>query len=140
GRWSQDKLPAECAHRYTCHRRGSVQRTCSMPISTSDLSRMPDIESLRRILRAVSMMEFILDLSLGDGMFPEHQFKPRWWQGVDVASWDNQQGDNYFVVFDKAGCWLRGFAHEAETSPVRRNSSWLPSVFFKGMPAAFERW
>jgi hypothetical protein len=46
-----------------------------------------------------------------------------------MGSMRNGQGDDFFALFNKAGCWLKGFAHEAPMTPYREeNGAVWPGV------------
>lgn len=40
-----------------------------------------------------------------------------------MGSMRNGQGDEFFALFNTAGCWFKGFAHEAPMSPYRDDGS-----------------
>ena len=46
-------------------------------------------------------------------------YNPHWGDPLDerMATLDNGSGDGYFLVFSKAGAFLKGFDHESEMTP-----------------------
>ncbi|HVT81802.1 MAG TPA: hypothetical protein VHM90_14245 [Phycisphaerae bacterium] len=110
-----------------------------MPISTRDLSSMPEIEALRRYLQSAAMLEAILVSGSGFDMLPDHRFDSRWVKGEQLAMWDNGQGDNFFCVFTEDGCWIKGFDHEAMMTPYRVRPPSIWKDMFKGMPTCFKK-
>jgi hypothetical protein len=58
-------------------------------------------------------------------------FNNRWSPGEQMGSMRNGQGDHYFALFNAAGCWLKGFDHEA---PYASDSLKTAGVF-DGVPA-----
>ena len=61
-------------------------------------------------------------------------FNARWAPGEEMGSMRNGQGDHYFAHFNTAGCWLKGFDHEAAVSPAI-----VVSRILEGMPTEFAR-
>jgi hypothetical protein len=84
--------------------------------STRDLSGFPLPASLRRIMQALAMLDAILEEEWADRYF---SFNSHWAPGTQMGSMRNGQGDDLFAVFDEAGCFIRGFAHESAMSPWR---------------------
>ncbi|MGH9772550.1 MAG: hypothetical protein ACRD4Q_12775, partial [Candidatus Acidiferrales bacterium] len=82
--------------------------------STRDLSRLPDVKSLRRNLQAMALLDAILcpqwDLRY-------YSFSSTWAPGEEMGSMRNGSGDDFFAHFSAAGCWLKGFDHESPMSP-----------------------
>lgn len=85
-----------------------------MTISTRDLSALPDVEGLRQLLRSLAMLDAILCEDWEGRYF---SFDSRWGQGQMLGSMRNGSGDGFYAVFNDAGCFLKGFAHEALMSP-----------------------
>jgi hypothetical protein len=88
-----------------------------MAISTRELNALPDVKQLRRLLQSLAMLDAILS--------PEWQsryysFNARWAKGELMGSMRDGCGDDFFALFNAAGCFLKGFAHEASMSPYRR--------------------
>jgi hypothetical protein len=85
-------------------------------ISICDLSRLPDVDRLRRTLQSMALLDAII--------YPEWQnryysFDAGWCVGEQMGSMRNGSGDDFFALFNAAGCCLKGFAHEALMSPYR---------------------
>lgn len=87
-------------------------------ISTRDLSLLPDVDSLRRTLRAMAMLDAIL---CREWQFRYYSFNTTWAAGEQMGSMRNGSGDEFFAYFGSAGCWLKGFAHEYPMTPYREN-------------------
>ena len=87
-------------------------------ISTRDLSLMSDVNVLRRSLQAAAMLDAIL---CPDWQYRYHLFNAAWAAGEQLATIRNGSGDDCFVHFGPAGCWVKGFAHESVMSPHRRD-------------------
>jgi hypothetical protein len=85
-------------------------------ISTRDLSLLPDVEGLRRLLQSMAMLDAIL---CPEWQYRYYSFNSRWSMGEQMGSMRDGCGDDFFALFNRAGCWLKGFAHEAPMSPFR---------------------
>jgi hypothetical protein len=89
-------------------------------ISTRDLSRLPGVAGLRRLLKSMALLDAIL---CRDWHFRFYSFNARWSAGEQMGSMRNGQGDDFYALFNSAGCFLKGFAHEASMSPYRDDGS-----------------
>ena len=56
---------------------------------------------------------------LPEWQFRYYSFNAKWSPGEQMGSMRDGSGDNLFALFNAAGCWLKGFAHEAPMSPYR---------------------
>jgi hypothetical protein len=89
-------------------------------ISTRDLSKLPDIDTFRRLLQSMAMLDAILS---PQWEFRYYSFNSKWSRGKQMGSIRNGCGDDFFALFNKHGCWLKGFAHEAVMSPYREDGT-----------------
>lgn len=103
-------------------------------ISTRDLSLLPDIDALRRLMQSLAMLDAILSREWEYRYF---SFDRHWSPGEQLGSMRNGQGDHYFALFTAAGCWLKGFDHEARMSPFASDPPQLAAGVFDGVPAEF---
>jgi len=90
-----------------------------MPISTRDLSGLPDLQTLEKIVRSLAMLDAILS---PEWVYRYFHFNPNWdpATGDRMASMRNGSGDEYFLLFTAAGAILKGFDHESPMSPWTR--------------------
>ncbi|MFD8749634.1 hypothetical protein ACFV0O_01405 [Kitasatospora sp. NPDC059577] len=65
-----------------------------------------------------------------------HSFDAAWADDEEMASMRNGSGDEYAVVFSTAGTYVRGFGHEAPTSPYGNDGEPWPGVI-DDVPAVF---
>lgn len=100
-------------------------------ISSKDLSRLSDIDGLRRLLKSLATLDLI--------MSPEwesryYSFNSKWDEHEQMGSMRNGMGDEFFVWFNKAGCFIKGIDHESEMSSwsTEDQSPW-PNIY-KGVP------
>jgi len=103
-------------------------------ISTRELSALPDVDALRRLLQSMAMLDAILS--------PEwdlryYSFDSRWGEGEQMGSMRNGSGDHLFALFNRAGCFLKGFAHEAEMSPYNARPPRVWPGVLEGVPEEF---
>jgi hypothetical protein len=89
-------------------------------ISTRDLSLLPNVDGLRRTLQSMAMLDAIL---CPRWEFRYYSFNAAWSAGEQMGSIRNGSGDDLFAHFSRAGCWLKGFAHECPLSPYRDDGS-----------------
>lgn len=101
-----------------------------MTISTRDLSALPGIAELRRLMRSLAMLDAILS---PDWEYRYYSFNSAWGGAEMLASMRNGSGDYWFALFCREGVALHGLAHEA---PVFRPGKPWPGIF-EGLPASF---
>lgn len=83
-------------------------------ISTRDLASLPAPAEFRRVLQSMAVLDAIL---CPEWELRYYSFDAAWSPDEEMASMRDGSGDHVFVVFSTAGCWVKGFAHEAEMSP-----------------------
>ncbi len=49
-----------------------------------------------------------------------YSFNAKWSPQEQMGSMRDGSGDDFFALFNPAGCWLKGFAHEAPMSPYNK--------------------
>jgi hypothetical protein len=103
-------------------------------ISTRDLSPLPDVEPLRRLMQSLAMLDAVLS---PEWQFRYFSFDSRWAPGEQMGSMHNGSGDEYFALFNRAGCWLKGFAHEAPLSPYATVPPRVAPGVLDGVPPEF---
>jgi hypothetical protein len=95
-------------------------------ISTRDLSGLPDIDALKRLMQSMAMLDAIM---CPEWQYRLYSFNSKWAKGEQMGSMRDGQGDDLFALFTKDGCFLKGFAHEAPMTPVSRRVSGRCSGF-----------
>ncbi|MEV0250645.1 hypothetical protein AB0H76_28900 [Nocardia sp. NPDC050712] len=88
------------------------------------LHRLPEIAVLRDRCRAVAALDAVLAPDWADRCF---SFDSAWDDGQELASIRDGSGNDWFIVFTEAGCYGRGFDHEAPAT----------AHLFDAVPAAF---
>lgn len=105
-------------------------------LSTSDLTLMPDVESLRHRLQQMAALEAVFAVEYGEPLFAFH---PGWASAEQVAAIKNGSGDEVFVHFVSAGCFIKGFAHESPMTPYKKNPPELWPGLLSSVPPEFQR-
>jgi hypothetical protein len=102
-----------------------------MTISTSNLQDLPDVPALKRLLQSIAMLDAILQ---PEWQYRYYSFNARWSESETMGSMRDGEGDEFFVLFNAEGAFIKGFVHEAaiagQNVPVER--------FYRGLPPAFE--
>jgi hypothetical protein len=94
-------------------------------ISTRDLSKLPDIDALRRLMQSLAVLDAILQ---PEWEYRYFSFNSKWSKGEQMGSMRNGSGDDLVAHFTKAGCFLKGFDHDSAMSPKRVWPGVLDSV------------
>jgi len=89
-----------------------------MPISTRDLSHLPGIDDLKRLMQSMAMLDAILS---PEWQYRYYSFNSKWADNASMGSMRNGSGDDFHALFNPHGCFFKGFAHEYEMSPYREN-------------------
>jgi hypothetical protein len=89
-----------------------------VPISTRDLSKLPGIDDLKRLMQSMAMLDAILR---PEWQYRFFSFNSKWSKAKQMGSMRNGQGDDLFALFTRHGCFLKGFWHESEMTPYARD-------------------
>jgi hypothetical protein len=85
-----------------------------MAASTRNLGALPNIESLRRQMQTLALLDAILE---SEWEYRYFSFNCRWSNTEQMGSMRNGSGDDLFALFNGEGCFVRGFDHESLMSP-----------------------
>jgi hypothetical protein len=93
--------------------------------STRDLSLLPSVIRLRNAFQSMAMLDAIIMPEWQDRYYSFQAEHP---EDTDISFglMRNGSGDDLHAIFGRAGCLIRGFAHEYEMSPYRETP---PKVF-----------
>jgi len=105
-------------------------------ISTRDLSSMPNVDDLRRLLQSLAMLDAILS---PDWDARYYSFNSKWARGQQMGSMRNGEGDDFFALFHAKGCFLKGFDHESPMSPYRGKTKVVWPGVLDAVPAEFAK-
>jgi hypothetical protein len=106
--------------------------------STRDLSQLPDVDGLRKLLQSLAMLDAMI---CPEWQYRYYSFNAHWNADEQMGSMRNGCGDDFFALFNAAGCFLKEFAHEAPMSPYAFDPpavwpgvlSQVPEVFSSGL-------
>ena len=105
-------------------------------ISTRRLRSLPDVDGLKALLRSVAMLDAILS---PEWEFRYYSFNSRWSRGEQMGSMRDGCGDDFFAHFSRAGCFLKGFAHEAPMTPYARSPKRIWPGVLDSVPKEFAK-
>lgn len=89
---------------------------------------LPAPAELERITRGLATLDAILS---DDWEMRYYSFNRRWSKAERMASMRNGSGDEWFLVFSRAGAFLKGLAHEYPAGE--------PDEIYRGMPATLAK-
>ena len=103
-------------------------------ISTKNLSLMPEISSLKKLLKSLALLDAI--------MSPEwdlrfYSYKCRWDKNEQMGSMRNGCGDEFFILFTESGCFIKGFDHESAMSSWGTDEQLPWKGLLDGLPSDF---
>ncbi|MFY7911026.1 MAG: hypothetical protein ACOVO2_15775 [Emticicia sp.] len=82
-------------------------------ISTKNLSKIPDIETLKRLCKSLATLDAII---CREWEFRYYSYDKNWdkAKGEEYFEMRNGSGDEFHILFCKDGCVINGQAHESE--------------------------
>jgi len=100
-------------------------------ISTLDLSKIPDYKSLRKISKAISVLDAII---CPEWEYRYYSYDKNWADGEEFLGMRNGEGDQMLILFREDGCVINGFTHEAfdeenEVINKQQLTAGLPEIF-----------
>ncbi|WP_405063613.1 hypothetical protein OG474_18720 [Kribbella sp. NBC_01505] len=98
------------------------------------IRRLPDIGAVRRVSRALAVLDLVLDG--GDDMLPFFAFDSRWSETEEAALMRDGSGNEYSIVFSPEGAFAYGFDHDSPISPWLHNNKLWPGLL-DGVPEVF---
>jgi hypothetical protein len=106
------------------------------PVTVHELTaRLPEPQALRAACRAFGVLDAVFNAE-----YPKYSFTAGWRDGVDLAGMDNGGGDDWSIVFEPGGVFIRGFDHESEATPWRDDPPEHWPGLLDGLPASLARW
>lgn len=103
-------------------------------LSTRDLTALPDIANLRRIMQSLAILDAIL---CPEWEYRYFSFDSAWAPGEEMGSMRNGQGDHYFAWFGEVGSWIKGFSHESRMTPFSSDPPKVAAGVLTGVPSGF---
>lgn len=99
--------------------------------SASLLQSLPRPALMRRRLRTFAMLDTIVAPSTRS-----FEWHPRWAKDEQVGAFKDGEGNFFFALFSPGGSVVRGFDHESQMSPFRKDPPELWPGLFDGLPDA----
>ena len=96
---------------------------------------MPEIDELRQHMQKLAVLTAIFSVDLGE---PQFVFEPTWARNEQVAIQNNGCGDELYIHFCLVGCFIKGFAHESEMTPYKRDDMSIWPGVIDSVPPQFE--
>jgi hypothetical protein len=95
-------------------------------ISSENVHGLPGKDQLRKICKAVSVLDAVL--------CPEKEYRyftynSSWDETEEVLEMRNGEGDHIIVLFRPDGCCINGFCHECEQPDKKELTKDLPVIF-----------
>jgi len=85
-------------------------------LSTLTPEKLPSIDGLRRLTKSIAMLDAII---CPEWEYRYYSFNSKWGENKEMASMRNGSGDDWFILFERYGAAMKGFAHEF---PVAKDS------------------
>ena len=104
-------------------------------ISTRNLELIPDIDSLKKLLQSLAVLDLIMSPDEWEDRY--YSFDSKWSAAEQMGSMRNGSGDEFFAFFNSAGCFIKGFAHESKMAASRVNPTALWPRILEGIPDEF---
>lgn len=99
------------------------------------LAFLPDVESLRKLSQSLAMLDAILSPEWEDRYY---SFNSKWHTDEMMASMRNGEGDEYYILFNKDGAIIKGFAHESPMSPFSNKPVKVWKGVLEDVPKEFQ--
>lgn len=109
-----------------------VENRLNVRVSVYELlGRLPDVDRVRRISRALAMLDAVLS---PEPEYRIYSFDAQWSPTDEAALMKSGTGDSYSIIFSPDGVIAQGFDHESPISPWQHpsNETW-PGLFI-GVP------
>jgi hypothetical protein len=101
-----------------------------MSLSTATPEELPGIQDLRRLTQSIAMLDAIIS---PEWEYRYYSYNSKWGPEEQMASMRDGCGDNWFILFDRNGAALIGFAHEyplaKDSSFAKRIQETVPAVY-----------
>jgi len=104
-------------------------------ISTRNLKSLPDVDTLKALLQSLAVLDSIMSPDEWDMRY--FSFNSKWGRGEEMGSMRNGSGDDFFAIFNRNGCFLKGFFHESPMTPYRENPPSIWKGLLDDVPNAF---
>jgi hypothetical protein len=103
-------------------------------ISTKNLNSMPEVLALKKLLQSLAMLDAIMSPEWDERFY---SFNSNWGDNEKMGSMRNGCGDDFFVLFNQDGCFVKGFDHESAMSSWSTVGQVPWPDLLKGLPSEF---
>jgi len=103
-------------------------------VSTQKLEHFPSISKLERLLKSLATLDAIL---CPEWDYRFYSFNSEWAKNEQMGSMRNGCGDEFYVLFNSAGCFIKGFAHESAMSSWGTENQIPWNGLLSGLPTEF---
>jgi hypothetical protein len=103
-------------------------------ISTKNLNALPDVSILKRLLQSLAMLDAVMSPEWDERFY---SFNSNWDDNEQMGSMRNDCGDDFSVLFNSSGCFMKGFNHESAMSSWGTDKQLPWPNLFKGLPPEF---
>jgi len=95
-------------------------------ISTKNLSELPDRVRLKKICKAISVLDAIL---CQEWEFRYYSYNSAWDENEEFCEMRNGEGDQWLILFRVDGCVINGYAIESQEQNKEKLTDQLPEIF-----------
>ncbi|CED59705.1 Putative uncharacterized protein [Moritella viscosa] len=103
-------------------------------ISTRHLNSMPEVLELKKLLQSLAMLDAIMSPEWDERFY---SFNSKWDDNEKMGSMKNGCGDDFSVLFNKAGFFVKGFDHKSVISSWSTDGQLPWPDLLKGLPPEF---
>ncbi|RXF01128.1 hypothetical protein, partial [Pseudoalteromonas phenolica] len=103
-------------------------------ISTKNLNSMPEVLQLKKLLQSLAMLDAIMSPEWDERFY---SFNSNWDVNEQMGSMRNGCGDDFYVLFNQEGCFIKGFDHESSMSSWGTDGQVPWPGLLKGLPSEF---
>src|SRR5688572_20967044 len=95
-------------------------------ITTQNIQAMPGVESVKRICKAVAVLDAII---CPDWEFRYYSYNSKWSENEAFFEMRNGEGSHMLILFREEGCVINGFCPECKQPGKSKLTAGLPEVF-----------
>ncbi|MDB5233013.1 MAG: hypothetical protein JWR44_6 [Hymenobacter sp.] len=95
-------------------------------ISTQDYSALPDVATLKRLSKALAVLDAI---NSPEWEYRYYSYSADWAEGEEVLTMRDGEGDEMLILFRAEGCVINGFLHEYDQPDKAQITRGLPAYF-----------
>jgi len=105
-------------------------------ISTQNPTSIPSINDLKMLLKSLAVLDAIVS---PEWDYRYYSYNSHWGKNEQMGSMRNGCGDEYFVLFNQHGCFIKGFAHDSAMSSWCTDEQKPREGLLEGLPKEFKK-